>query len=227
MNLFRGISLSAIAVCSLLATSSSFAVTYTPLPAYTDTDFRDFLALPEVTEPWAAEVRGGNNTLHASERELGINGPTGLPVDSGQFIFGDGVGYNFSLVKTGTTLTFDFAGTVLTYSAADNVNQFLIRARSNNDGSAVTLSNIVVDSVAYAGSVVASDGNTIEYLQIDDFSDDFTLTGTAAFDYNTNGELPSKSRIAFQIKGMTIVPTPATLGAGLIMMGGMVARRRR
>lgn len=182
---------------------------------FTDADFDNLLATGKFTELFVAEGRIGNNNLNG-DRELGINTSTGVPVASGQRIWGNGTPVDFTLEYTGTQVNYTVNGqTLISNAFSSAANSIFLRTRAG-DNSSVTLSNLVFNGTAVGENLfssVSGAGSDIDYLQIADISSSFTLTGQVLM--NWSGATPNGSRLAYQIKvgSTTSIPEPASVGA--------------
>lgn len=151
----------------------------------------------------------------------------------------------FTLVRTGTSLSYTLGSDAWTHSAASvgdiNAIQFRLRSAGGNSvsladvqltqGASVTrlgCSGIGVCGVGLGGAFTASAGD-VHISLFDRLSGDFTLTGNWIFDLS-----PSRSTNNAQIKLLSVptagaIPEPASwamLIAGFGLVGGMARRRR-
>ncbi|MGB3691677.1 MAG: choice-of-anchor W domain-containing protein [Spirulinaceae cyanobacterium] len=235
MNKIKAISTVAVATIGItLGATTANAASFEALPNLTDQQFNDLLTNGLFAEDFIAESRGGRNGL-SGDFEIDIQdvippGPGGPPVDTSQFLWQNGVPVAFKLEYSGSQLTYTVGNKVLVgnnLQELPNINSMLIRTRSNNDGSVMELSDIVVDGMAYNGVVRSEDGDTIDYLKVTDIGNSFVMTGTSTLSWN--GDLPKGSRLAYQIKvgSMTKpVPEPTSL-LSLGLLGGFAAYTRR
>ncbi len=224
------------------------AATFMALPTLTDTDFNNLISSGQFIEDFIAEGRSG--VPGPPDFELVIQdiippavGPGSTVGPTAQFEWTNGMTESFRLVFDGTDITFDVGGTTLTRTNVGNVDvdTMYLRTRSNDEDSnvlesTVELSNLVVDGMSFAGSLLSQDGDTVNYLKVTDFGNTFIMTGTVNLAWTTP-EIPRRSRLAFQIKvGNTppvppppAVPEPASLLVwsvlGLGMLGYCRARR--
>ncbi|MEA5568732.1 choice-of-anchor W domain-containing protein [Anabaena sp. UHCC 0399] len=212
-----------------LAANPAQAFTLVDRSGFTDGDFNNLLSNGEFTELFVAEGRIGNNSLNG-DRELGINTSTGLPVASGQRVWGNGTPVNFTLEYTGTQVNYTVNGELLSSNAFTSVvDNIFLRTRAADDSS-VTLSNLVFNSTAIGQNLLSSvsgAGSDIDYLQISDISSPFTLTGEILMTWT--GTIPRNSRLAYQIKvGSTkSIPEPGAVGAMFLVGVAAVGYSKR
>jgi hypothetical protein len=196
-----------------------------------------------------AEGRIGNNALNGTH-EVGLFGPPAFtaqsPIAAQQggttnFIWGNGTAVNFSLARTGTTLTFtmgNYTG-ILTDTEVADIDGLVFRVRPAgpvSQPSDVLLSNLVFNGNALATIGAAtpppdanSSGPVTTLRALEGIgAGNFTLTGAATLSWN--GTLPTGSNLAFQIKAYdtpTAVPAPAALALfGIGLLGLAMVRRR-
>lgn len=169
--------------------ASAHAVTFTPLPDLSDQDFRDL----KLIEKFVVEGRIGNT----GDWEMGIwkGFPSNSDVVNKQFNgfnTKNGMAYDFRIVNiAGSSLDFEVRDgdewcTVSRNDLNTDADSFLLRTRSNGDGSVMEISNLIVDGDAYGTSLISNDADTVEYLRIDDVVDEsFILTGTSSMSWIT------------------------------------------
>jgi len=240
----RLVFVTAIALATGFAGITSDAATFTPNVFNSDAEFVNaFQGNPGKFEAYSAEGRFGNNALNG-DWEVGINLGTGSGIDFGvvtdQFVWPNGSSVDFKLTYDGDAtkkLTWNVDGVeVMTNSILGDVNELLIRTRSGKD------SSLLIDNLAIGpkggptqsggGATAFSSGDgTVNYLRIAgfDFTQDFELIGDATFTWADPNDVKG-SRLAFQVKGMQVVPEASTLtmmGLGLSGLGLMAIRRSR
>ncbi|WP_414579219.1 choice-of-anchor W domain-containing protein [Anabaena sp. CCY 9402-a] len=212
-----------------LAANPAQAFTLVDRSGFTDGDFNNLLSNGEFTELFVAEGRIGNNSLNG-DRELGINTSTGLPVASGQRVWGNGTPVNFTLEYTGTQVNYTVNGELLSSNAFTSVvDNIFLRTRAADDSS-ITLSNLVFNGTAIGQNLLSSvsgAGSDIDYLQISDISSPFTLTGEILMTWT--GTIPRNSRLAYQLKvGSTkSIPEPGAVGAMFLVGVAAVGYSKR
>ncbi|UKO98216.1 choice-of-anchor W domain-containing protein [Nostoc sp. UHCC 0870] len=233
LSLYKSKFLTALGLTTIslfLAANPAQAFTLVDRSGFTDGDFNNLLSDGEFTELFVAEGRIGNNSLNNAERELGINTSTGLPVASGQRIWGNGTPVDFTLEYTGTQVNYTVNGELLSSNAfasvADNI---FLRTRAADDSS-ITLSNLAFNGTAIGQdlfSSVSEAGTDIDYLEISDISSPFTLTGEILMSWT--GTIPTNSRLAYQIKvGSTkSIPEPGAVGAMFLVGVAAVGYSKR
>lgn len=213
-------------VVALIASSAaSAAITTTNL----DTD-ADFTALLNsgVTELWAAQGRIGNAAGNG-DQEFDLGFTTNAPADQRQFAWGDGQFVDFAVSYDAGTdeLTFEAAGlSAMTLANAGAATDIYIRVRATSQRADldISLERMMINGT---GIPTLTTNNTtldgVEYLVISGLGgDDFTLSGLVGLGFD-QGNPPSGSNLAFQIKGA--VPTPGA--AALASVAGLAAVRRR
>ncbi|MBD2625006.1 choice-of-anchor W domain-containing protein [Trichormus variabilis] len=238
-----------------LAPNQAKAVTFTPLtsqdatPGFDDADFNLLLNNGDFKELFVAEGRIGNNgTGGNGERELGINRDVkavtnpGQPVAQGNFTWGNGKLWDFSLEYDGSKVTYKVLDGNQTISLTSqefsgSVNQIYLRTLANNTGNsqnAVSLTNLVFNgtSIGSLASTSTSTSKDLDYLGLSNISSPFTLTGKTALSWL--GAAPSRSNLAFQIKVGTSpqsesVPEPGMLGGICLAatMGAAVSKKKK
>lgn len=121
---------------------------------------------------------------------------------------------NYSPLNNGT-LTYTLGGQTITSSNLtessrfpNGINTLYLRTRSA-DNSSLTLQNLVVDGTPLT-NLFSTGNNVVDYLQVSELDGNFTLTGEAILSWT--GEAPTRSALAFQVKGgYGAVPEPLTL----------------
>lgn len=229
-----------ILVCSFATTAHAGPiVSYT---GTTDTNFLAYLGTRGVTLPAnelaVAQARSGNNATNG-DYELGLHippnftnaGPVGTP---GQIAWGTAGGNNsyvaFNLSRTGTELKFsmgNYTGSYIDPLVAE-IDALGLRLRSDGTGNSTSLRNLKLGSTSL-GDFTASGGG-LSFAVFEGFSGNFNLTGEAALNW-ASGNIPSGSRLGFQIKALDVpntVPEPTTLAlVGAALAGAALSRRRR
>ncbi|MBD2568483.1 choice-of-anchor W domain-containing protein [Anabaena lutea] len=238
-----------------LAPNQAKAVTFTPLtsqdatPGFDDADFNLLLNNGDFKELFVAEGRIGNNgTGGNGERELGINRDVaigGAPVAQGNFTWGNGKLWDFSLEYDGSKVTYKVLDGNQTISLTSQefsgpVNQIYLRTFARQDNgitntkNAVSLTNLVFNgtSIGSLASEGTSTSKDVDYLGLSNISSPFTLTGKTALSWL--GAAPSRSNLAFQIKVGTSpqsesVPEPGMLGGIClaVTMGAAVSKKKK
>jgi hypothetical protein len=212
-------------------------------------------------EIFAVQGRIGNNA-NSGTNEIGLHWnnpadstpPTSSSAIAGtgstQFVWGSASSgassnalTNFILQRAGNTITFTFGNTYtasLTDTKAGNVNFIGIRARAEANAN-TSEARIRLNDLNLNGNAIGSTGaydNTnngatvVTNFLIAGLTGDFTLTGTAALDWN--GTTPTNSALAFQFKAFenipnNAVPEPATyflIGSSLIFGAARFRARR-
>lgn len=245
LNLGRSlVALGLVTLGCLLAPNPAKAVTFTPLISqdgdsdFDDSDFISLLNTGKFTELFVAEGRIGNNSTNTGERELGINTATGTPVAAGNFAWGNGKVWDFSLEYTGSKVTykvFDPSQTIQLTSQqfSGPINQIYLRTFANR-GSGNNLQNgVFLNSLLFNGTPVGSLGSSgttnpdTDFLGLSNISAPFTLTGKTALSWV--GASPLRSNLGFQIKVGTAVPEPSMLGAIFLagVTGVAVSKRKK
>ncbi|MEQ9620878.1 PEP-CTERM sorting domain-containing protein [Coleofasciculus chthonoplastes] len=198
------------------------AATVTRLPDFTDDQFDGLINSGEFTELFVAEGRIGNNSPNQAERELGINDKAGNPVQSAQFVWGNGTVYDFTLEYTGSTVNYNVGGTLLNSTAfTEPIDTIYIRTKETANSNL----RLNIDSLNTFSAPSDNDSDDVDYVLIEDISAPFTLTGTISFDWT--GASPNRSNLAYQIKvGTKPVPEPLTiLGSGLALGFGALLKK--
>jgi hypothetical protein len=141
--------------------------------------------------------RGGAATF-----ELDLGADTGIPGTSAQYDWLSGAVEPFTLTyDAGTGLvTFNLGGVTLHYTTSwFDFDQIFIRTRAVDEGSSVTVDNIVIDGESVMDQSTAN-GNGLDILWIQGaiLNDGFTLSGDAVLSWT--GTPPTQSRLAFQVK---------------------------
>ncbi|MCJ8279621.1 MAG: PEP-CTERM sorting domain-containing protein [Rivularia sp. ALOHA_DT_140] len=215
--------LSLTALGLLIVPNSAQAANLVSNTNFSDADFRSLIDNGDFSELFVAEGRIGDSARGTRQyKELKINGDVanGAPVsEETQFNWGNGETYDFSLEYDGSTVTYVVDGVTLTSNDfGDSVNNIFFRT-SAWENTTTSLTNLVFNGTTIGD--VTSDavgGRDIDYLQINDISSPFTITGKAAMSWDATNARPKDSQSAFQIKvgnspTPTSVPEPGTIGA--------------
>jgi hypothetical protein len=194
----------AVAAVLILPAAASAALTVSHLAS--DADL--FALSP--TYAFIAEGRIGDGA-GAATFELDLGPDTGAPAVTAQYGWVSAAVEPFTLVYSpGLGLvTFTLGGKTLVYAPLLGFTDVFVRTRAVEAGTAVTVTDLVLDGVAVAdlSSAVGADGLDILRIQGGVLADGFTLTGNAVLSWT--GARPSQSRLAFQIKVGDVRPTPA------------------
>ncbi len=142
--------------------------------------------------------RGGAATF---ELDLGFD--TGAPYATAQYDWESGKVEPFELIYNSTTgeVEYSLGGITLHYTTPYfDFDQIFIRTRAVNEGTTVTVSDILLDCESVNDQSSASSGDGLDILWIlgAELNDGFTLSGNAVLEWA--GDPPTQSRLAFQIK---------------------------
>lgn len=206
-----------------LVSGVASAATVTSLPDFTDDQFDGLINSGEFTEVFVAEGRIGNNSLNLAERELGINDKAGTPMQSAQFVWGNGTVYDFTLEYTGSTVNYNVGGTLLSSTAfTEPIDTIYIRTKETANSNV----RLNLDSLNTFSAPSDGDSDNVDYVLVEDISAPFTLTGTVSFDWT--GDQPTRSNLAYQIKVGTSEPVPeplTILGSGVALGFGALLKK--
>jgi len=201
-----------------------------------------FLSLP-FEEAFVAEGRIGIEG--PGDWELGLYGPGHNGLDQSEFSWTSGGSVPFSLALNGDGLmTYQFGQEAMTFAPdfADGFNSLALRTRST-DASSVALTGLQLNGASVTADAVSSLGEAgASYLLLTGITgalNSFQLTGMAEMAWLA-GERPTRSHLAFQLKGgslpglpggepgvETAVPEPSFYGlVGAVLLGGLIAGRR-
>lgn len=206
------------AIGLLTVPNSAQAMTLVNNTNFTDADFNSSIQNGEFSELFVAEGRIGDRGK-AATYELSINDDVAkgaAPVTTEQFDWGNGTEYDFSLEYDGSTVSYMLGGQSLsTQNFSGPINSIFFRTSAGANTS-TSLSNLVFNGDAI-GNLISSEAGSrdIDYLQLNDISEPFKITGKASISWQ--GTAPKNSLNAFQIKvgnsTPVSVPEPGTIGA--------------
>lgn len=177
-----------------------------------------------------AEVRAGDFGGIA-EKEVYVQDPPGLPVDTKDFAWLNGTAYDFSLEHDGLTgLRFTVGGVVSASNGVDltDMTSMFIRVVGANDGrvnGATSFTDLVLNGHTLGDLAPAGPGGTnAGYLAIAgiDFGEAWTLTGKTTMDWTfLSSENRPASRLSGQIKltNLDVAPIPLPAAAWLLLSG--------
>lgn len=193
MRLTRVLAAAAIALTIPAVVSSAITTSHIPSDAELVAMLSDTMF---VSEGRIGDLGG------AATFELDLGQDTGAPFVTAQYDWQSGVTEPFSIsYDAGTSMvTFILGGVTLTYTTPwFDFDQVFVRTRAVNEGSSVTVSDIVIDGESVMDQSQAT-GNGLDNLWIQGaiLNDGFTLTGNAVLTWT--GAAPTQSRLAFQIK---------------------------
>lgn len=210
--------LSITALGLLMAPNSAQAMNLVNTTNFTDADFNNLIDDGDFSELFVAEGRIGDRGGRA-QKELKINGDVtqGATVATEtQFNWESGQQYDFSLEYDGSTVNYMLGGQVLsTQDFSGPINSIFFRTSAWAD-TTTALTDLVFNGDAIGDLISNESGSRdIDYLQLNDISSPFKITGKASMTWE--GKAPRGSRNAFQIKvgnfPTTSVPEPGTIGA--------------
>lgn len=222
-NLLFSRAMCAVAASSVVALAGSAhgAITTSFIP-----DDASFAALG-LSEVFEAQGRIGNAATNGTQ-EADLGPSTSAPVATAQFAWGSNQPVDFTLsYDIGTNLvTWTIFGQAMQYVAAEDPIELAIRVRATTqrDNIAVHLSDMDINGFSIPSISAMNPGDGVEYLRIQGSSlqSGFTLTGRATMVFD-QGNPPTNSNLAFQIKGVVPAPGACTVAA----MGLMTLARRR
>lgn len=223
-NSFFALSITALGF--LMAPNSAQAMSFVNHNSdLTDQEFNSLIDSGEFSELFVAEGRIGD-LGGAAQKELKINGDV---VDGAQvaeetnFNWENGTEYEFSLEYDGSMVNYILGGkTLSTQEFNGPINSIFFRT-SAWENTTTSLTKLMFNGTAIEDVISNGIGSRdIDYLQLNDISSPFTITGKASMIWE--GTAPRGSRNAFQIKvgnstTPTSVPEPGTIGA--IFVTGM------
>ncbi len=196
---------------------------------FNDREFNALIDNGQFSELFVGEGRIGDRGK-AATYELSINDDVqkgGLPVTQKQFNWENGEEYDFTLEYDGNTVKYMLGGQTLdTNDFSGPINSIFFRTSAGAD-TTTSLTELKFNGTAI-GNLISSDTDSrdIDYLELNDISSSFTITGKASMSWKTkpNNKLNTKNSLnAFQIKvGNSTpksVPEPGTIGA--IFITGM------
>lgn len=195
---------------------------------FNDQKFNALIDNGEFSELFVGEGRIGDRGK-AATYELSINDDVekgAKPVTQSQFDWANGEEYDFTLEYDGNTVNYMLGGqTLSTNDFSGPINSIFFRTSAGKQ-TTTALTNLMFNGTAIDDLISSdTDRRDIDYLQLDDISSSFTITGKASISWDSQGTKPNtkNSLNAFQIKvgnsPATSVPEPGTIGA--IFITGM------
>ncbi|SCY66009.1 choice-of-anchor W domain-containing protein [Thiohalorhabdus denitrificans] len=195
-------------------------------PSATDFEVDGYSALPFV-----AEGRIGGPGTH----ELDVGSNTAGDYDSADHEWGNGPFETFDLNWDGEDAQWKVGDDSTTYSDFDSLNDFnslLIRTATPGAGTEVAFEDVTLNGSPVPGlsfsntydTDAADSDRLVKWMGMYDAGDlaqGFNLSGSVAMSW-PEGEKPSQSNLAFQVKGANHaneVPAPAT---GALLLGGLL-----
>ena len=217
---------------------SAQAMTLVNNTNFTDTDFNSLIDSGKFSELFVAEGRIGDRGSKATY-ELSINDDVqkgAKPVTEEQFNWGNGEKYDFSLEYNGSMVNYILGGETLSTEKFNGpINSIFFRT-SAGANTTTSLTNLVFNGTAI-GDLISSESSRrdIDYLQLNNVSSPFKITGKASISWQTNNNNKPNTKNslnAFQIKvgnsPATSVPEPGTIGAIFITgMAGFALKKKK
>jgi hypothetical protein len=209
MNLLQKILSCSIAISGIaIAPNVANGVTFDSLPGYKDANFQADLANGRFIEDFVAESRIGDRagfaTYEVDIQEIDL--PLNITVvKQEQFNWPNNREVDFQLRFTKATGQFEYSvgGTTLAatnlrdLATVPQINAIFARTRSTVNSS-IEIKNLVVNGISYAGSLISSGADNINFLKIADLSEDFTISGQSLMIWS--GAAPLNSFLAAQFK---------------------------
>ena len=180
-NSILGLGVTALGL--LMAPNSAQAMNLVNTTNFTDTDFNTLVNDGDFSELFVAEGRIGDRGGRA-QKELKINGDVldNAPVsEETQFNWESGQQYDFTLEYDGSTVNYMLGGqTLSTQDFSGPINSIFFRTSAGAD-TTTSLTNLVFNGTAIGDLTSSESGSRdIDYLQLDDVSSPFTITGQAS-----------------------------------------------
>jgi len=170
------------------------------------TDSEMLILMPEDELAFTAEGRIGG----ASTFELDLGRTTAAPAQTAEYGWQSGVLEPFTVsYDAGTnTAVFSLGGVVLSYEPDRYFNEIFVRTRAVDDGSAATVSDIVLEGEAVADLSQATGPGATDVLRISggDLYDGFEFNAVAVLEWVEPA--PTQSRLAFQVKVGAVPASP-------------------
>lgn len=196
-----------------------------------DTQFNQLITSGQFSETFVTSARIGG----ASTYELGVLDPqNGLaPDQQDEFDWISGDTVSFSLEYDGSEIKYSVGNQLLSTTAFSGpVTELFFRTRAA-DNSAVSLSNLMLTDgtgLLTLGNLssAGSGGSDVDYLQVDDVTGAFKITGDSVMSWS--GAAPQQSELIFQIKagtGAQAVPEPTSMAAIALFSTAALKLRRR
>ncbi|MBD2312576.1 PEP-CTERM sorting domain-containing protein [Desertifilum sp. FACHB-1129] len=190
------------------APATANAISFIPRPDLTDSQFQQLIDSGKFTETFVAQGRIGNNALNGTQEFDLLDADNNLlPVAQGQRIWETGEAVDFTLEYTGSLVNYWLGGELLSSDIFSGpFTDLFLRTRATGDTVVVMLSDLFLNGIEIPGLISASSGgaNEINYLQITDVPDIFTLVGKATLAWAN--EPPQNSQLAYQIKVGRVTP---------------------
>jgi hypothetical protein len=144
----------------------------------------------------------------AATFEIDLGGDTGSPATTAQYGWPNGTAVSWTLTYDDVTnlITFTVDGIALNYTTPLwGFSNIFVRTRAVELGSDILVDDLVLDG-ENVGDVSTATGNGLDILWIagGTLVDGFTISGRTTMSWT--GDMPSQSRLAFQIKVGTTNP---------------------
>jgi len=144
----------------------------------------------------------------AATFEIDLGGDTGSPASTAQYGWPNGSAVSWTLTYDHTTdlVTFTVDGITLNYTTPlDGFSDIFVRTRAVNLESEILVDDMVLDGEAVGDqSNAVGDGLDILWISGGTLFDGFTMTGRTTMSWT--GDIPTQSRLAFQLKVGKLLP---------------------